>query len=70
MASGRSNRTAALVTADRRGRFGQKAALQAANVPFPQHNVDVKKSAAKKSTKKTSKKAAAKKTAKQAAKKS
>lgn len=65
MASGRTNRTAALVTASQRSRFGQKAALQAAGVPLPQHNVGVKKTAPKKT-----KKATAKKTAKPAAKKS
>jgi hypothetical protein len=65
MASGRTNRTAALVTASQRSRFGQKAALQAAGVPFPQHNVDAKKTAPKKT-----KKATAKKTAKPTAKKS
>jgi hypothetical protein len=66
MASGRTNRTAALVTASQRSRFGQKAALQAAGVPFPQHNVGAKKTAPKKKTKK----ATAKKTAKPTAKKS
>jgi topoisomerase IA-like protein len=65
------NRTQQLVEAHTRSRFGQKAALQAAGVELPQHNVNVKaKKAQKKAAKKTSskkstaKKAAAKKTTK------
>lgn len=55
------DRTQQLVEAGKHGRFGQKAALQAANVPLPQHNVKAKKKAAKKTT---AKKSTAKKTAK------
>lgn len=66
------NRTQQLVNAHNHGRFAQKASLQAAGVPLPQHNSGAKKlltkkaaakkpAAAKKVTKSTAKKATAKK---------
>lgn len=68
------DRTEQLEEAHKKGRFAQKASLQAAGVPTRQHNVKVKrtkKQAAKKTTTKksaakqtTAKKSAAKKTAK------
>lgn len=43
-----TNRTQQLVDAHNRGRFGQKASLQAAGVPLPQHNSGAKKLLTKK----------------------
>lgn len=80
--SGTVDRTRQLVEADRNGRFAQKASLQAAGVPLPQHNAKTTKAAAKKAapakapakktapTKTAAKKTATKSTAKKASKKS
>lgn len=55
-----TDRTTQLVEAHKKGRLAQKASLQAAGVPLPQHNPNSK---SKKSKKADASKSAAKKTA-------